>query len=48
MKGTAELLLDDQRLVLKEGDSVYFDAHLKHRLVTPSGDEVKVMAVVMR
>lgn len=48
MKGTAELLLDDQRIVLNEGDSVYFDANLKHRLLSPTGDEVKVMAVVMR
>lgn len=48
MKGTAELLLDDQRLVLNEGDSVYFDATLKHRLFSSAGGEVKVMAVVIR
>jgi transcriptional regulator with XRE-family HTH domain len=48
MKGTAELLLDDRRIMLNEGDSVYFDANLKHRLLSSSGDEVKVMVVVMR
>lgn len=48
MKGTAELLLDDQRIVLNEGDCVYFDANLKHRLFSLDGNEVKVMAVVMR
>jgi len=48
MKGTAELLLDDQRIVLSEGDSVYFDANLKHRLLSSGGNEVKVLAVVMR
>ena len=48
MKGTAELLLDDQRIVLNEGDCVYFDANLKHRLLSTGGDEVKVLAVVMR
>ena len=48
MKGSAELLLDDQRLVLNEGDSVYFDANLRHRLLSSGGHEVKVMAVVMR
>jgi transcriptional regulator with XRE-family HTH domain len=48
MKGTAELLLDDQRIVLNEGDSVYFDANLKHRLFSSACDEVKVMVVVMR
>src|SRR5512133_871635 len=48
MKGTAELLLDDQRIVLNEGDSAYFDANLKHRLLSTGADEVKVLAVVMR
>lgn len=48
MKGTAELLLDDQRFTLNEGDSVYFDANLKHRLLSAGSGEVKVMAVVMR
>ena len=48
MKGTAELLLDDQRILLNEGDSVYFDASLKHRLLSSVSDEVKVMVVVMR
>ncbi len=48
MKGTAELLLDDQRIILNEGDSVYFDANLRHRLLSAECDEVKVLAVVMR
>jgi transcriptional regulator with XRE-family HTH domain len=48
MKGSAELLLDDQRIALSEGDSVYFDANIKHRLLSSGCDEVKVMAVVMR
>lgn len=48
MKGSAELLLDDQRIILNEGDSVYFDANLKHRLFSSGCDEVKVMVVVMR
>jgi quercetin dioxygenase-like cupin family protein len=48
MKGSAELLLDGQRIILNEGDSVYFDANLKHRLLSTSADEVKVMVVVMR
>ena len=48
MKGTAKLLLDDKQIVLNEGDSVYFDANLKHRLLSSGGGEVKVMAVVMR
>jgi len=47
MKGKAELLLDDQRIVLEEGDCVYFDSNLKHRLLSVC-DEVKVLAVVVR
>jgi transcriptional regulator with XRE-family HTH domain len=48
MQGSAELLLDDKSIMLNEGDSVYFDAFLKHRLLAVGGDEVKVLAVVMR
>ena len=48
LKGSAELILEDQRIRLNEGDSVYFDANLKHRLLSSGCDEVKVMVVVMR
>jgi len=48
MQGKAELLLDDQRILLNEGDSVYFDSNLKHRLLSVDCDEVKVLAVVVR
>jgi len=48
MKGSARLLLDDQQIVLNEGDAVYFDSTLKHRLLSTSGDELKVLTVVMR
>ncbi len=48
MKGTADLLLDEERIVLSEGDCVYFDSSLKHRLLSTDGAEVKVLAVVTR
>lgn len=48
MKGAAELLLEDQRIVLNEGDAVSFDSTLKHRLLSSGGEEVKVLVVVMR
>ena len=35
-------------LTLDEGDCVYFDSALKHRLLSKDGDEVKVLAVVTR
>lgn len=48
MKGTADLLLDNERIVLAEGDCVYFDSSLRHRLLSKDGSEVKVLAVVAR
>lgn len=48
MKGTAELVLDEKRIILEEGDCVYFDSSLKHRLLSKDGTEVKVLAVVTR
>ena len=48
MSGTAELLLEDERIVLEEGDCVYFDSSLRHRLLSRDGTEVKVLAVVTR
>jgi transcriptional regulator with XRE-family HTH domain len=48
MKGVADLLLDDRRITLYEGDCVYFDSSLKHRLLSRDGGEVKVLAVVTR
>jgi transcriptional regulator with XRE-family HTH domain len=46
--GTAELLLDERRITLNEGDCIYFDSALKHRLLSKDGSEVKVLAVVTR
>ncbi len=48
MQGSAELLLDSTSITLHAGDSIYFDANLKHRLRSSGKEEVKVMAVVMR
>ena len=48
LSGSAELLLDDQRIRLEEGDSIYFDATHRHRLLACETTEVKVLAVVLR
>ena len=42
-----ELNEKDQKITLHEGDCVYFDSSLKHRLLSGE-DEVKVLAVVTR
>jgi mannose-6-phosphate isomerase-like protein (cupin superfamily) len=48
MKGTAEVLLDDERIKLEAGDAVYFDSSMKHRLLSYDGSEVQVLAIVTR
>lgn len=48
MKGVADLILDEERISLEEGDCVYFDSSLKHRLLSRDGSEVTVLAVVTR
>jgi transcriptional regulator with XRE-family HTH domain len=48
MAGTAELLLEDERYELMQGDCVYFDSNLRHRLLSKDGSEVQVLAVVAR
>jgi len=48
MSGSADLLLDDQRFTLYEGDSVYFDSSLRHRLLTHEDKEVKLLVVVTK
>jgi len=48
MKGTAEVLLDDERIKLEAGDAIYFDSSMKHRLLSYDGNEVQVLAIVTR
>jgi len=48
MQGSAQLILDTERINLEEGDCVYFDSSLKHRLLSADGSEVRVLAVVTR
>jgi transcriptional regulator with XRE-family HTH domain len=48
LKGRAEVILEEERIALEEGDAVYFDAALKHRLLAREGEEVQVLAVVTR
>jgi transcriptional regulator with XRE-family HTH domain len=48
VEGTAELLLEGELVLLEEGDSVYFNSSLRHRLIPKDGSEVKAIAVVTR
>ncbi|MDW7709295.1 MAG: XRE family transcriptional regulator [Deferrisomatales bacterium] len=49
LEGEAELLLDRERIVLRQGDSVYFESTLRHRLLAhgPAGG-AKVLAVLAK
>jgi mannose-6-phosphate isomerase-like protein (cupin superfamily) len=46
LKGTAEILLDDEHVILGEGDSIYFDSTMKHRFLSKDGSEVKILSIV--
>ena len=48
LKGKAEVILEDERIILDEGDAVYFDATLRHRLLSCDDEEVQVLAIVTR
>lgn len=48
LEGEAELLLGEERMVLREGDSVYFQSNLRHRLISHGGRGAKVLAVLSR
>ena len=46
LEGEAELLLEKERIVLREGDSVYFESSLRHRLLSHGTGGAKVLAVL--
>lgn len=48
LSGSAEIILDEERFVLEQGDAAYFDSTVKHRLLSKDGEVVQVLAVVTR
>lgn len=48
LRGTTELLLDDERIKLETGDAVYFDSSICHRLLSYDGNEAQVLVIVTR
>jgi transcriptional regulator with XRE-family HTH domain len=46
--GSAEMLLNDERIELGTGDAIYFDSSMRHRLLSLDGGEVQVLAIVTR
>ncbi len=48
MEGEVEMIVGDERIILREGDSIYFDSTVKHRLLSHSDKISKVLAVIAR
>lgn len=48
LDGEVELILEDEHIVLTEGDSVYFQSSLRHRLLSHGGKGARVLAVLSR
>ena len=48
LEGEAELLLENERIVLYEGDSVYFESGLRHRLLSHGGSGARVLAILAK
>ncbi len=48
LKGEAVLLFEDERIVLHEGDSVYFESSRKHRLLAHGEGGAEVLAVLAK
>lgn len=48
LDGEAELLLESERIVLHEGDSVYFESNLRHRLLSHGAGGARVLAILAK
>lgn len=48
LDGEAELLLESERIVLHEGDSVYFESNLRHRLLSHGAGGACVLAILAK
>ena len=48
IEGEVEMIVGDEKYILTEGDSIYFDSTKKHRLLSHSDKISKVIAVVAK
>ncbi len=46
-KGEILVLIEGDKINLKEGDAIYFDSSAKHRVLNPSDKEAQILAVIM-
>ncbi|MFO8002538.1 MAG: XRE family transcriptional regulator [Marinilabilia sp.] len=47
MKGTLHLFLNNKKMVLNEGDSIYFDSSLPHGMKAANGQKCEFLAVIL-
>ncbi|NVN92574.1 MAG: helix-turn-helix transcriptional regulator [Desulfuromonadales bacterium] len=47
-KGSVELILGDKSITLSEGDSIYFDSSVIHRIRSKNGEEGSLLTIVTR
>lgn len=45
LQGELKMLINTRELVLEEGDSIYFDASLEHKLFPPDGQQTVILEV---
>ena len=48
LEGEVEMIVGNEKYILEEGDSIYFDSTKKHRLLSHSDKISKVIAVVAK
>jgi transcriptional regulator with XRE-family HTH domain len=48
LEGEVEMVLGEERVVLREGDSIYFQSTVRHRLLSHGGAGATVLAVLYR
>ena len=47
LEGTLKVYIHNNEIVLKEGDSIYFDSNYEHAMEAVGGKSVKFLAVIM-
>jgi quercetin dioxygenase-like cupin family protein len=47
IEGTMKIVIDNHEIILKEGDSVYYDSAYKHAMKALNNKPVKMLAVVL-
>jgi transcriptional regulator with XRE-family HTH domain len=48
LSGQAEIILEEDRILLEEGDAVYFDSSIRHRMLACGDGPTEVLAIVTR